>query len=68
MAFSKLLASPLNKAVKFMEDEQLDYRLKEIKPPFQNEANLKNKGIKRVLKIEEKKNFYLITWSFQYNS
>ncbi len=68
MSFSKLLASPLNKAVKFMEEEQLDYRLKEIKPPFQNKANLKNKGIKRVLKIEEKKNFYLITWSFQYNS
>jgi len=68
MKFSKLLASPPNKAVKFMEERQFDYRLKEIKPPFQNKDNLKNKGIKRVLKIEKENNFYLITWSFQYNS
>ena len=68
MKFSKLLASPLNKAVEFMEEEQLDYKLKEIKPPFKNEANLKNKGVKRVLKITKEKNFYQITWSFQYNS
>lgn len=68
MELSKILASPLNKAIDFMEEEQLDYRLKEIKPPFQNEANLKNKGLKRVLKIEKENSFYLITWSFQYNS
>ena len=68
MDFSKFLASPLNKAVDFMEKQQFDYNLKEIKPPFQNKANLKNKGIKRVLKIEKDNNFYLITWSFQYNS
>lgn len=68
MDFSKFLTSPLNKAVRFMEERQFDYRLKEIKPPFQNKANLKNKGLKRVLKIEKENNFYLITWSFQYNS
>ncbi len=68
MNFSKLLASPLNKAVKYMEERHLDYRLKEIKPPFQNKDNLKIKGSKRVLKIEKEHNFYIITWSFQYNS
>ncbi|TDO89365.1 hypothetical protein DFR79_11127 [Halanaerobium saccharolyticum] len=68
MKFSKLLASPLDKAVEFMEKQQFEYRLKEIKPPFQNNDHLKNKGLKRVLKIEEEKSFYLITWSFQYNS
>ena len=68
MEFSMLLASPLNKAVEFMEEEQLNYRLKEIKPPFQNKANLKNRGLKRVLKIERENDFYIITWSFQYNS
>ncbi|MFN2339902.1 MAG: hypothetical protein ABR547_01350 [Halanaerobium sp.] len=68
MELSKILASPLNKAIDFMKEEQLDYRLKEIKPPFQNEANLKNKGLKRVLKIEKENSFYLIIWSFQYNS
>jgi hypothetical protein len=68
MKFSELLASPLDKAVEFMEAQQFNYRLKEIKPPFQNKDNLKNKGIKRVLKIKKEKSFYLITWSFQYNS
>lgn len=66
----KLLASPLKKAVDFFEEEQLNYRLKEIKPPYKNEDNLRNKGIKRVLKIEKDivDDFYQITWSFQYNS
>jgi hypothetical protein len=68
MELSKFLASPLNKAINFMEEEQFDYRLKEIQPPFQNEDNLKNEGLKRVLKIEKENSFYLITWSFQYNS
>ncbi|RAK11118.1 hypothetical protein C8C77_10399 [Halanaerobium saccharolyticum] len=68
MKFSKLLASPLNKTLEFMEVQQFDYRLKKIKPPFKNNGHLKNKGTKRVLKIEKEKSYYLITWSFQYNS
>jgi predicted adenine nucleotide alpha hydrolase (AANH) superfamily ATPase len=67
---TKLLASPLEKVVGFFEDEQLSYRLKEIKPPFQNKDYLKNDGSKRVLKIckDSDNNIYQITWSFQYNS
>ena len=66
----RLLASPLAKAVNFFEEEQLNYRLKEIKPPYQNKDNLKNSGKKRVLKIKKDivNNIYQITWSFQYNS
>lgn len=68
MILSKLPASPLNKAVKYMKEQHFDYRLKEIKPPLQNKTKLQNKGVKRVLKIEKENNSYLITWSFQYNS
>ncbi len=66
----KLLASPLDKAVNFLEAEQLNYSLKEIKPPYQNKENLSNSGRKRVLKIKKDigNNTYQITWSFQYNS
>lgn len=65
-----LLASPLENAISFCEKEQLDYILKEIKPPYQNKDNLKDTGKKRVLKIEKDivNNLYQITWSFQYNS
>jgi hypothetical protein len=48
-----LLASPLAKAVNFFEEEQLNYRLKEIKPPYQNKDHLRNSGKKRVLKIKK---------------
>ncbi|MGM0499833.1 MAG: hypothetical protein ACQERL_06450 [Bacillota bacterium] len=66
----KLLASPLDKAVTFFEEEKLNYSLKEIKPPFQNKDNLRNSGRKRVLKIKKDigNDSYQITWSFQYNS
>jgi len=68
MIFSELLASPLLQAVNFFKKKQLNYKLSEIKPPFMNESNLKNGGTKRVLKIDKEKDYYLITWSFQYNS
>lgn len=68
MIFPELLASPLLQAVKHFEKKQLSYKLKEIKPPFANKSNLENGGTKRVLKIEKEKDYYLITWSFQYNS
>ncbi|ODS50451.1 MAG: hypothetical protein A8274_589 [Halanaerobium sp. 4-GBenrich] len=70
LKLNKFLASPLKKAVNFLETEQLDYRLKEITPPYKNKDNLKKFGTKRVLKIEKDvdNDLYLITWSFQYNS
>jgi hypothetical protein len=68
MEFEFLLASPLNKAVNFLEENQFDYKLKQIKPPSHYDNKFKNKGQKRVLKLEKKKDYYLITWSFQYNS
>lgn len=70
LEINKFLASPLEKAVNFFKKEQLDYELKEIKPPYKNKDNLKKSGTKRVLKIEKDADngFYLITWSFQYNS
>jgi len=66
----RLLASPLEHTVTFLEDEKLNYSLKEIKPPFQDKDKLKNSGRKRVLKIKKDigNDSYLITWSFQYNS
>lgn len=68
MEFEFLLASPLNKAVNFLEENQFDYKLKQIKPPSNYDNKFKNKGQKRVLKLEKEKDYYLITWSFQYNS
>ncbi len=68
MKFEKFLASPLKQAVNFMEENQFNYKLKQIKPPTHYENKLKNKGLKRVLKIEKENDFHLITWSFQYNS
>jgi len=68
MKIDKFLASPLEQAVNFFEDNKLKYKLIEIKPPAQYKINDKNKDIKRVLKLKKEKETYLITWSFQYNS
>ncbi|PUU95290.1 hypothetical protein [Halanaerobium sp.] len=68
MELENFLASPLERAVDFMEDNEFDYQLKQIKPPAHYDNKFKNKGQKRVLKIENEKDYYLITWSFQYNS
>ena len=68
MNIKGLLASPLKEAEKQLKEHQLNYKLKEIKPPFINKTDLKDSGPKRVLKIAKEDNFYLITWSFQYNS
>lgn len=64
----KFLACPLEKAVSYFKKQQLDYELREIKPPLKDKDKriFKNKGSKRVLKIKEEANSYLITWSFQY--
>lgn len=68
MEFENLLASPLAKAVSFMEENNFDYQFKQIKPPADYDKKFKKKGQKRVLKIEKENDYYLIIWSFQYNS
>ncbi|RCW55711.1 MULTISPECIES: hypothetical protein [Halanaerobium] len=68
MEFEKFLASPLKKAVDFMEENQFNYKLTQVKPPSHYDNKFKNKGLKRVLKLEKVTDYYLITWSFQYNS
>lgn len=68
MEVTQFLASPLQQTLSYFEKNKLNYQLKEIKPPFETKFVTKNKKSKRVIKIERKNDFYLITWSFQYNS
>ena len=64
----RFLAYPLTEAVDFFEKQQINYSLKEIKPPLGNRDHIKKNGSKRVLKIIKERESYLITWSFQYNN
>lgn len=68
MKINRFLASPLKQAVNFFENNQIDYKLVEIKPPSQYKIDHGKKETKRILKLEKKDKTYLITWSFQYNS
>ncbi|ADO77100.1 hypothetical protein [Halanaerobium praevalens] len=68
MEATEFLASPLTETLAYFKENKLKYKLKEIKPPFETKFLSENDKPKRVLKIERKNNFYLITWSFQYNS
>lgn len=68
LIIEKLLASPLDKALEFLKENDYSYQLKEIEPPYKNKGNLKKEGTKRVLKVKREKKFFEITWSFQYNS
>lgn len=70
-SIDQFLASPLNKVLEFFDDKNLKYKLKEIKPPFDNydsKITSSSSNKKRVLKISKEDDLYLIIWSFQFNS
>ncbi len=69
MNFEKdlFLASPLSETLAYLEQNNIEYRLIQVKPPNRKDNEETCLGIKRVIEIREKDDFLEIIWSFQYN-
>lgn len=63
----KLFASPLEEALEFFDEEKIEYKLIQTKPPNKKNKDKAEHSLKRIISIRDKEDFLEIIWSFQYN-